>query len=134
MKSRASPERIIPYLVYADARAAIDFLVDAFGFAERRRHPMSDGRIGHAELALGDAVLFLASAYPELGFASPQDLPASPCQMFCYVADVDRHHARARDAGATVIAEPADQDHGSRLYRALDCEGGRWMFATPISR
>jgi len=126
-------QRVIPYLAYADAPAAIDFLVAAFGFEERFRYPMEDGRIGHAELALGDSVVMLASVYPEFGFASPQDLPAVPGQVLCYVDDVDRHHARAREAGATVIAAPRDEEHGDRMYRALDCEGGRWMFASPVS-
>jgi PhnB protein len=132
-ESTGTPSRIHPYLAYKDAPAAIDFLVDAFGFEERSRLPMEDGRIGHAELALGGSVIMLASVYEELGFASPQDLAGIHCQLFCYVDDVDRHYARAKAAGATVIAEPQDQEYGDRSYRAVDCEGGRWIFASPIS-
>jgi uncharacterized glyoxalase superfamily protein PhnB len=132
MTSRAAPCAIVPYLAYADAPAAIDFLVRAFGFEEESRMEMEDGRIGHAELRLGDTPLFLASVYPELGFASPQDLQGIHTQLFCTVDDVDRHYARARDAGATVISMPRDREFGHREYRALDCEGGRWIFAAPL--
>ena len=67
-----------------------------------------------------------------MGFASPADLPAVPSQIFCYVDDVDAHHERARAAGATIAAEPKDEPHGDRMYRAVDPEGHRWMFATHV--
>ena len=69
-------QRVIPMLVYSDAPAAIEFLCKAFGFEERYRLEMDDGRIGHAEIGVQDNVVMLASVYPELGMASPQDLPA----------------------------------------------------------
>ena len=81
---------IIPMLVYDDAPAAIEFLCRAFGFEEKFRFPMPDGRIGHAELTLdGQVVLMLASVYPEMGFASPADLEGVPSQIYCRVDDVD---------------------------------------------
>ena len=120
---------LVPYLTYADAPAAIEFLTKALGFEERTRYPMDDGRVGHAELALGDAVLMLASAYPELGLHSPQQLDGLHGQVYCVVDDVDVHHARARDAGATITSAPAD-DHGERQYRLVDPEGHRWIFAS----
>jgi PhnB protein len=123
-------QRVIPYLAYEDAPGAIDFLCNAFGFEERMRLPMPDGRIGHAELGLGDNVLMLASAYEEMGLQSPRHLPAVCAQMLCYVDDVDAHHQRAKAAGATIAMEPADQFYGDRLYRAIDPEGHRWLFAT----
>lgn len=128
----AGYQRIIPYLAYADAPAAIDFLTRAFGFVERYRMPMPDGRIGHAELAMGDHVLMLASAYEEMGFASPLGLGAVHAQVLCYVDDVDAHFVRARDAGATIATEPTDQPHGDRAYRAMDPEGHRFLFATRV--
>ncbi len=128
-----SPTRIIPYLVYQDAPAAIEFLCKAFGFTERFRYAMPDQRIGHAELVLGDAaVIYLASVYSEMGFASPQDLAGIHCQIHCQVEDVDAHYACARAAGAAIVAEPEDQSYGDRMYRALDPEGHRWMFATHV--
>ncbi|HEY1340966.1 MAG TPA: VOC family protein [Bryobacteraceae bacterium] len=126
-------QRIIPYLAYEDAPAAISFLRDAFGFEERYRMTMDDGRIGHAEVACqDDNVLFLASLWKEVGQKSPKDLPGTHCQIYCKVDDVDAHFRRAREGGATIIGEPADQPYGERMYRALDPEGHRWMFSAPI--
>lgn len=125
-------QRIIPYLAYDDAPGAIDFLCKAFGFEERFRFAMPDGRLGHAELAYGDNVLFLASAYPEMGHVSPCGLGGVHSQITCYVDDVDAHYERAKAAGATIAAEPEDQFYGDRNYRALDPEGHRWVFSTHV--
>jgi PhnB protein len=125
-------QRIIPYLAYRDAPAALEFLDKAFGFRERFRYPMPDGKIGHAEMAFAGNVVMLASVWEEGGMASPRELPAVHGQVFCWVDDVDAHHARARAAGATIVAEPADQPYGERTYRALDPEGHRWIFASPL--
>jgi PhnB protein len=128
-----SPTRITPYLVYADAAAAIEFLGKAFGFEERMRFAMPDGRIGHAELVLDDdCTIFLASVFEDMGLASPKDLAAVHCQIHCQVPDVDSHYDRARSAGATIAAEPEDQFYGDRMYRAVDPEGHRWMFSTHV--
>jgi PhnB protein len=123
-------QRLVPMLAYDDAEAALRFLGEAFGFEERFRMPMEDGRIGHAEVVSHGQVVMLASVYPELGFASPRKLEGCASQLMFYVDDVDAHYARARAAGATVIAEPVDEFYGARVYRALDCEGHRWIFAT----
>ncbi|MGI9592079.1 MAG: VOC family protein [Myxococcota bacterium] len=125
-------QRIVPYLTYADASAAIDFLCKAFGFEEQFRLDMDDGRIGHAELSLDGNVLMLASAFPEMGLQSPAELPALHCQVHIEVEDVDAHFARAREAGATIAAAPEDQPYGDRNYRASDPEGHRWIFATHV--
>src|SRR5579863_490304 len=127
-------QTIIPYLAYEDAPAALTFLHDAFGFEERYRMAMPDGRIGHAEVALGESVLFLASLWKEVGNMSPKDLPGIHCQIYCQVEDVDAHFRKARDAGATVINEPSDQGHGDRSYRAMDLEGHRLIFGSPIEK
>ena len=120
-------QRVIPYLSYADAAKAIEFLTAAFGFHERFRYPMPDGRIGHAELAAGDVVVYLASEYEGFG-ASPLRLPTVHCQLYCLVDDVEAHMARARTAGATIVGD-LHEAHGTRNYRALDPEGHRWQFA-----
>ncbi|MEO0321914.1 MAG: VOC family protein [Myxococcota bacterium] len=127
-------QRIIPYLSYDDAPAAIAFIERAFGFTRRFVMPMPDGRIGHAELELGGHALLLASAYEEMGMASPKALAKVHGQVMVYVDDVEAHHARARAAGATVTAEPEDQPHGARMYRATDPEGHRWIFAQQVRR
>ncbi len=125
-------QRVVPYLAYADASAAMEFLCRAFGFEERFRLPMPDGRIGHAEMAYAGHVLMLASAYEELGFTSPRNLPAVHAQVQLWVDDVDAHYQRALSEGATIASPPKNQ-HGQRSYRALDCEGHRWIFSMPLS-
>ena len=126
--SSSFPQRVMPYLAYEDAPAAIDFLCRAFGFEERMRIAMPDGRIGHAEVEYGGHTVMLASAFKEMGFLSPRQLHGVHSQVLCVVDDVDAHHQRARDVGATIAAAPADQ-HGQRMYRVIDPEGHRWIFS-----
>lgn len=128
----AGQPRFAPYLSYADAPAAIEFLCRAFGFEESYRLPMPDGRLGHAELRFGESAIMLASAFPEMGFVSPRDLDGVHSQVHCWVDDVDAHCERARAAGATIVAEPEDQPYGDRSYRVTDPEGHRWIFATHL--
>src|SRR5215471_13860959 len=99
-------QRIFPMLAYDDAPAAIDFLRDAFGFTERYRMDMPDGKIGHAEVVLNGNVVMLATTWKAGGLASPRDLPALPYQLFCEVANVDAHYERAKTAGAVMITQP----------------------------
>ena len=131
--TQESRQRFIPYLAYENAPAALDFLCEAFGFAERSRMPMPDGRIGHAEVVHGDQVLYLASVYPEFGLAAPMNLEAVHCQIFCYVDEIDAHFEKSKAAGAIIVSEPENQEHGTRTYRAMDPEGHRWMFSTTES-
>lgn len=125
-------QRVIPYLSYADAPAAVEFLSAAFGFEAGMQMEMGEGVLGHAELHLGDNVLMLASAFPEMGQASPQDLAALHSQVMVYVDDVDAHFAQASAAGATILEEPTDQFYGDRSYRAADPEGHHWVFTQHI--
>lgn len=74
----------------------------------------------------------LASAWREGGMASPRELGGVHTQIYCRVDDVDAHWARALAGGATLVGEPEDQPYGERTYRALDPEGHRWIFATPL--
>lgn len=122
--------RISPMLVYKDAASAIEFLCRAFGFRERYRLDMPDGRIGHAELEYEGSTIMLASEYPELGLSSPQGLAAVHAQFNCLVDDVNSHFAHAKAAGATILEPLEDQFYGDRTYRAVDSEGNRWIFAT----
>ena len=125
-------QRIYPYLQYDDAPAAIDFLVRAFGFEEVFRFPMDDGRLGHAEIKLGDATIMLASSYPEMGLVSPRSLDGLHSTVAVYVDDVDAHFERARAEGAQIDSEPEDQFYGDRSYRCRDPEGHRWSFSTHV--
>jgi PhnB protein len=91
---------------------------------------MPDGRVGHCELRFAGEVIFLASAYDEMGFSSPRSLDGVPGQVYVQVDDVDAHFERARGAGATIAAAPVEE-HGTRMYRVVDPEGHRWIFASP---
>jgi PhnB protein len=125
-------QRFTPMLVYEDAPAALEFLTKAFGFEERFRMDMPDGSVGHAELGLGGEVVMLASEWHVGGVVSPLRLPAVHAQLYVRVDDVDAHFARARAGGATIAAEPADQEYGERTYRAIDPEGHRWIFGAAL--
>lgn len=123
---------VMPMLAYADAPAAIAFLCEAFGFEVTMRMDGPDGTVGHAELSLEGGTVSLATVWREGGFSTPDELGGVHSQLWCEVADVDAHFARARAAGAVVVGEPADQEYGYRTYRAIDPEGHRWYFAGPL--
>jgi uncharacterized glyoxalase superfamily protein PhnB len=120
-------QTITPYLLYKDVAGAIDWLSQAFGFVERLRYADESGAVTHAELTLGDGEVFLGNPGPD--FRNPKDLGAFSDLTHVYVDDVDAHFARAREAGATIHAEPEDQAYGDRRYDAEDPEGHRWSFA-----
>ena len=116
---------ITPYLVAEDASGLIDFLTNAFGAVERMRLPMPDGSVAHAEVEIDGAAVMLGSA------ASP-DFPPLSAQVHLYVEDVDDVYAQAVSAGATAVAEPADQFFGDRIGRILDPSGNRWSIASHV--
>jgi uncharacterized glyoxalase superfamily protein PhnB len=117
---------IYPVLRYRDARAAIAFLTDAFGFEERHVSEGDDGGVVHAELGHGAGVVMLGSARGDGPFARPPGAALT----YVVVADPDAHHARARAAGAEIIQDLVDQPYGSREYGACDPEGNVWSFGT----
>ncbi len=124
------PDAITPYLLYEDGAAAVDFLTSAFGLREVLRSTSPEGRVWHAELALGDGNVYLGE--PGRGYRSPKRLGATTVAIHVYVDDVDAHCERARAAGAEIRAEPADQEYGDRRYMAADSEGHEWFFAQRI--
>ncbi len=119
-------QTVIPYLLYEDAAAALDFLSRAFGFEETSRVTSPGGGVNHAEIRLGDGEVQLGQP-PDP--TSPRRLGGTAVHLYVYVADVDAHCARARTAGAQIVDEPADQDYGDRRYHARDPEGHSWYFA-----
>jgi predicted enzyme related to lactoylglutathione lyase len=122
----------LPYLAVADARAAIDWYLDALG-ATLIGDPivMDDGRIGHAELALAGGTLYLADEYPELGLRAPAPRAAS-VSLVLAVTDTDAALQRARDRGA-VVQQDAREAHGSRNATIVDPFGHRWMLSGPVT-
>lgn len=127
MKLPQGTQRIVPYLVYEDCPAAIEFLAEALGFEERFRFPMPDGGVGHAELGLdADTVLYVATAHPAMGHGTPRTSGVRQGLVSIYVEDCDATFEQAKAAGATVVNEPEDQFYGHRTFRVLDPEGYEW--------
>jgi uncharacterized glyoxalase superfamily protein PhnB len=126
---------ITPSLAIKGAAEAIEFYKRAFGAEEifRMPWPAPDGtvKVGHAELRIGDSVLFLADEAPEYGAAGPTE-GRSPVSIHLYVTDVDAAFARAVAAGATVAMPLADQFWGDRFGKLVDPFGHHWSMAEHI--
>lgn len=127
----ARTPQVVPVLVYEDLEAAHDYLVEAFGFAPGGVERSEDGTAVHAEVRLGDEVIWLHRVTAEHAMASPRGAGASHSGLSVHVADVDAHYERARAAGAPVEGPPVDKAYGLREYGVRDPEGHRWWFATP---
>jgi PhnB protein len=131
MPERTPDPQVVPYLLYADAGAAMDWLIKTFAFTERVRDKRSDGAVRHAELLLDSGgVIMLGSPGP--GFRGPREL-GEVTQMLCItVTDVPAHRDRAEAAGATV-SEISIRANQARSYTVDDPEGHRWYFSEPLS-
>jgi len=121
---------ITPYLIARGAAAAIDFYTQAFGAVELFRMAQADGRIGHAELKIGDSIIMLADEYPEMQIVGPKTLGNSPVGILLYVEDVDIVFGKAVSLGASVNKPLADQFYGDRSGTVIDPFGHKWTIAT----
>jgi PhnB protein len=124
------PAAAIPYLMIRGAADAIDFYKRAFGAEEKMRFPMPDGKIGHAEIRIEWAPVFLADEGPGAGMQSPKQLGGTSVSVTIYVDDVDGLAKRAEGAGATVVRPVADQFYGERSVSFQDPFGHAWHFST----
>ncbi|MFF2849176.1 VOC family protein [Streptomyces sp. NPDC058001] len=120
---------IYPTLLYADAKAAIKLLTEAFGFTEVSVYEGEGGQVTHAELAHGAGAVMLGSK-GRGGLFDGAMKGAGPAGIYVVVDDVDVHHRRAVAHGAEILMPPTDQDYGSRDYMARDAEGNVWSFGT----
>jgi PhnB protein len=120
---------LTPYLIVRGAAAAIDFYKAAFGAEERMRLTDPAGRIGHAELGIGGAMVMLADEHPEFGALGPAALGGSPVKLHLAVADADAAAERAVAAGATLLRPVADQFHGNRSGMVVDPFGHSWFLS-----
>lgn len=120
---------ITPYLIAKGAAAAIDFYKQAFGAVEMLCMPQPDGRVGLAELEIGDSVIMLADEFPEMNTVGPKTLGNSPVGILLYVDDVDAVFAKAISLGATVNKPLADQFYGDRTGTLIDPFGHKWTVA-----
>jgi PhnB protein len=121
---------VMPYLLYEDSDAALEFLTSAFGFTEKFRMTDDAGRINHAEVQIGDGVVMFGS--PGADYKNPKKLGAKTVHIYVYVDDVDAHYEHAKAAGATIVREPEDQFYGDRNYGVEDPEGHEWYFGTHV--
>ena len=124
---------ITPYLLYEDVAGALAFLAKAFGF---RKYGVQmsgpDGKLNHAAMKLGDDLIMMG--YPGPKYKNPKRLGQATQELYINVDDVDRHFARAKKAGATILEEPQNTHYGHRRYGAADPEGHEWYFAHEIKK
>lgn len=125
---------VFAYLRVADTAKAIAFYAEAFGATEKFRLVEPSGRIGHAELQLGPAVLMLSDAFPEYGLLAPQPGGDTGCAVHLHVDDADAVAARAETAGATILMPPTDQFYGERGCRLRDPFGHTWLVGHSIEQ
>ena len=135
MRRREVPEgysSVTAYLIAQDADGAIAFYKAVFDAEEELRMPAPGGKIGHAELRIGDSKIMLANEFPEMNARGPRHHNGSPVTIMLYVADVDETVARAVEQGGRLVREIKDQFYGDRSGAIEDPEGHIWHIATHI--
>ena len=121
---------VTPHLVIKGAAQAIDFYKRAFGAEELVRMNGPDGKVGHAELKIGDSIIFVADEFPQSPCKSPQTLGGTTATLNLYVPDVDAAFKRATSAGARETMAVADMFWGDRYGQLTDPYGHTWGIAT----
>jgi PhnB protein len=119
-----------PYLIVNGAASAIEFYKKAFKATEVMRFAQPDGKVGHAEILIGDSRIMLADEYPEMGHRGPQSFGGSPVSIHLYVEDVDALASQAVSAGAKVKQPVKDQFYGDRSGTFEDPFGHVWHIST----
>ncbi len=137
MATKTSPippgfEGATPYLYIKGAAKAIDFYKRAFGATERMRMDGPNGTIGHAEIAIGKAIIMLADESPAMHALSPATIGGTAASFLIYVENVDEVFARAVKAGATVLSPVEDKFYGDRMGGLKDPFGHQWFLATHV--
>jgi len=120
---------VTPYLIVDGAADAIAYYKKAFGATELFRMD-HEGKVGHAELKIGDSPIMLADEFPQMGYRSPKALGGTPVSIMIYVPDVDTVYQQAIDAGATEVKPLQDQFYGDRSGTLTDPFGHVWTIAT----
>ena len=123
---------VTPYLTVDDAAEAIEYYKKAFGAKERVRMDAPGGKIGHAELEIGDSLVMLSDPFPQASTKPPSELDGTSASVFLYVEDVDAVVKKAVDAGASVAMEVEDQFWGDRFGSIRDPFGHIWSIATHV--
>jgi len=123
---------LTPYLIVDGASRAIEFYKAVFGATERMRLGAPGGRVGHAELEIGDSLIMLADEHPEIGARGPGAYGGSPVGLHVYVADADAVARKAAAAGAKLVSPLEDKFYGDRSGTIEDPFGHRWYVSTHI--
>lgn len=123
---------VTPYLIVDGAGEAIEFYRSVLGATERMRMPAFDGKIGHAELQIGDSVIMLADEVPQMDARGPRTVGGSPVSLLVYVEDVDSVFDRAVQAGAKALRPVEDKFYGDRSGSFEDPFGHRWDVASHV--
>jgi len=123
---------VTPYLIFNGASDAIDFYKKAFGATEILRMPRPDGKIGHAEVKIGDSMIMLADEHPEMGALSPKSIGGSPITFYLYVENVDHVVEQAVAVGAKLFRPVTTQFYGDRSGGVEDPFGYKWYIATHV--
>ena len=121
---------VTPYLACGDGAAAIEFYKKAFGAKEKVRMPGPDGKVGHAEIEIGDSRIMLTGEYAAMNFLSPVSRGGTTVTIHLYVKDCDALTARAVKAGAKLLRKVEDQFYGDRMGTVEDPFGHVWHLAT----
>jgi len=135
MSTRPRPstaQSVTAHLIVRDAVAAIAFYSRAFGARELYRLVEPGGKVGHAELMIGNSRIMLADEYPDFGALGAASIGGSPIKLLLYVDDADAAVRQALDAGATELRPVKNQFHGDRSGMVLDPFGLSWTIATPV--
>ena len=123
---------VTPYLIVDGAARAIEFYKQAFGATETFRMEAPGGRVGHAEIKIGDSHVMLADEHPEMGARGPQTIGGSPISLVLYVEDVDATVSQAVEAGAKLTRPVKNQFYGDRTGGIEDPFGHAWYVATHV--
>ena len=124
--------QVTPYLIVDGGGAAIDFYCSVLGATERLRMPAPDGRIGHAELQLGDSMIMLADENAQMDVRGPRAIGGTPVSLHVYVEDSDAVFERAVQAGGKALQAVEDRFYGDRAGQFEDPFGHRWDISTHV--
>jgi PhnB protein len=125
---------VFPYLRVSSTAEAIDFYGRAFGAVEKFRLTEPSGRVGHAEVVIGETVVMLSDEFPEYGIRGPLSLGGTTFGMHLHVDNADEAHALAIGAGATEVMAPSDQFYGERSSKVRDPFGHEWLLGHEIEK
>lgn len=135
MATKAIPKgyhSVTPYLIIDGAAKAIDFYKRAFNATEVMRMESPDGRVGHAEIKIGDSQIMLADEHPQMGYRSPQSLGGAAVSLMVYVEEVDQTFKQALASGAQELQPVKDQFYGDRSGTLKDPFGHIWTISTHV--